>query len=509
MTGLFRMEARMQDYLYKEIAMEEKRELAALLAREYGFQFRNMDSAGRVQNQGASVEGGGEYRNWTAPPSREERCLVSLDGWEIPVRDAVSDIVAAAERVLQAGGQSFLAELDDGEMLGLLEMVCEEITEGQYYPYPTVSRGDREFADYALEMAVLCGRPEEVRQAAWNLQQFVGHVGTFGNALRDVFGSPFWVAVTLEPQDITEGAFPRMAVEALDDVEGASLGLGDFTVHFPKKICFSYAGTDEGFAERFERALKSVAGEMRVSGTGALDREVCLERAGQAFREDCARMVKGFQTNYFEDTHAGEWWRDTLGMEAGEVVSYIQDQDVRSRMGALKEMYRLHTVGGPQGLPDRGSLEELVQISEAFQKDSHQGVAGLASRIRDAVERGMRALGRMEVFQDAAREASGEAGRIVVEVGAELDLEAVSAGEVRLRGRMPDADRLDSPVLLEVYPAGREPFHISLEAAPAVYRHSAFNARWPVLGKAADMLEEREVQAEKKGQRRKMGTVDR
>lgn len=488
----------------KEAVMEEKRELAAFLAREYGFQFRNMDNAGYVPGQGASVGSGGGHHGWM-PPSGEERCLISLDGWEIPVRDALSDIAAAAERVLQEGGQSFLAELDDDEILGLLEMVCEEIAESQYYPYPTVSRGDREFAKYALDLAVLCDRPEEVRQAAWNLQQFVEHVGSFGSALRDVYCAPFWIAVTLEPQDITENAFPRMAVEAMDDLDGAALGLGECTVHFPKKICFSYDGTDEGFAERFERVLESAAGGIRVAGMDGAEQDGCLEMARQAFREDSARMVRSFQADYFEDSHAGEWWHDTLGMDAGEVVSYIQRQDVRSRMGALKEMYRLRTAGGPDGLPAREDLEELAQIGEAFRKDSHQGVAGLASRIRDAAGRGMRALGRMEIFKDAARDAAGGAGRS----GAGLDADAVFAEEARLFGRMPDVDRLDSPVILEVYPAGKEPFHISLEAAPAAYRHSGFAAKWPVLGKAADALEQGEKQMGKKGKEKEKGTVER
>lgn len=481
--------------------MEEKRELVAFLAREYGFRFRNVDGNGHAQTMGAPAEQGGEYHNWTLPPSREERCLVSLDGWEIPVRDAVSDIVAAAERVLQAGGQSFLAELDDDEMLGLLEMVSEEIGEGQYYPYPTVSRGDREFADYALEMAVLCDRPEEVRQAAWNLQQFVEHVGSFGGALRDVYGNPFWMAVTLEPQDIRESGIPRMAVEVLDDLDGAALGLGEFSIRFPRKLCFSFDGTEGGFAERFEKVLGSVAEGMRIAGAADPDREGCLEVARQAFREESARMVKSFHTNFFEDGHAGEWQHDTLGMDTGEVVSYIRGRDARSRMGVLKEMYRLRTAGGPQGLPDRAGLEELVRIGQAFQKDSHQGVAGLASRIRDAAERGIRALGRMEVFRDVVREAAGDAlgegtGGFMEETAG---LDAGLAQEAYLRGRMPDVGRLDSPVVLEVYPAGQDPFRISLEAVPAVYRHSAFAARWPLLGKAADVLEGKEAQKGKKG----------
>lgn len=481
--------------------MEEKKELVAFLMREYGFQFRNVDNAGHVPVQGAPVEGDGEYHNWTGPPSRDERCLVSLDGWEIPVRDALSDIVAAAERVLQDGGQSFLAELDDDEMAGLLEMVSEEIGESQYYPYPTVSRGDREFAGYALDMAVLCDRPEEVKQAAWNLEQFVENVGSFGGALRDIYGSPFWMAVTLEPQDIMESALPRMAVEVIDDLEGASLGLGDFYIRFPEKICFSFDGTEEGFAEEFEKALEKVAGEMEVVSAGEPDREGCLEMVRQAFREESVRMVKSFQTNFFEDSHAGEWWHDTLGMDTGEVVGYIQNQDARSRMGALKEMYRLRTLGGRYGLPDRENLEELARIGEAFQKDSHQGVAGLASRIRDAAERGMRALGRMEVFRDVMQEAAGE--------GVESDKDSVSVGEVRLCGRMPDVGRLDSPVALEVHSVGQNPFRISLEAAPMAYRHGAYAARWPVLEKVADVLEGKEAQTEKKGQERKKGTVER
>lgn len=486
--------------------MEEKRELVAFLMREYGFQFRSMDNAGHVPVQGASVEGDGEYHGWTGLPSREERCLVSLDGWEIPVRDAISDIVAAAERVLQDGGQSFIAELDDDEMVGLMEMVCGEIIESQYYPYPTVSRGDREFAGYALDMAVLCDRPEEVKQAARNLQQFVESVGSFGGALRDVYGSPFWMAVTLEPQDITESALPRMAVEVLDDLDGTSLGLGEFSIRFPGKICFSFDGTEEGFAERFENVLGSVAGGMRVAGIGEADREGCLEMARQAFREESVRMVKSFRTNYFDDSHAGEWWHDTLGMDAGEVVGYIQNQDARSRMGALKEMYRLRTSGGRYGLPDRGQLEELVQIGEAFRKDSHQGVAGLASRIRDAAERGMRALGRMEVFRDVARDAAGE----IEGADAGPDVDAVPAGDARLFGRMPDVGRLDSPVLLEVCPGdGKAPFHISLEAEPMAYRHSANAARWPALEKAADALERGEAQEGKKGKGKRKGEVER
>lgn len=483
--------------------MEEKRELASYLVREYGFQFRNMVNAGYVPGQAASVGSGGEYRGWTALPSGEDRCLVSLDGREIPVRDALSDIAAAAERVLQEGGQSFLAELDDGEMAGLVGMACEEILEGQYYPYPTVSRGDREFAKYALDLAVLCGRPEGVRQAAWNLQQFVENVGSFGGALRDVYCSPFWIAVTLEPQDITENALPRMAVEAMDDLEGAALGLGECTVHFPKKICFSFDGTEEGFAERFGDVLESVAGGIWVSGADGAGREACLETVGRIFREDCARMVKGFRENYFEDRHAGEWWHDTLGMDAGEAIRYIKDQDARSRMGALKEMYRLCTAGGPDGMPARENLEELAQIGEAFRKDSHQGVATLAARIRDAAGRGIWALGRMEVFKDAARDAAGGAGRS----GAGLD--AVFSGEARLIGRMPDVGRLDSPVVLEVYPAGKEPFHISLEASPMAYRNSGFAAKWPALGKAADVLEQREAQAGKKGKEKGKEAVER
>lgn len=500
--------------------MEEKRELVAFLMREYGFQFRNMDNAGYVPVQGASVEGDGEYHDWTVPPSREERCLVSLDGWEIPVRDALSDIVAAAERVLQDGGQSFLAELDDDEMVELLEMVSGEIGESQYYPYPTVSRGDREFAGYALDMAVLCDRPEEVKQAAWNLEQFVENVGSFGGALRDVYGSPFWMAVTLEPQDITKSVIPRMAVEVIDDMEGASLGLGDFYVRFPEKICFSFDGTEGGFVEEFEKTLEKIAGEMEVAGTGEPDREGCLEMVRQAFREESVRMVKSFQTNFFEDSHAGEWWHDTLGMDAGEVAGYIQNQDARSRMGALKEMYRLRTLGGRYGLPDRENLEELVQIGEAFQKDSHKGVAGLASRIRDAAERGMRALGRMEIFRDVMRETAGDAvqetaGDVMREVASDRMQEPAGLGaglmqEVCLRGRMPDVGRLDSPVLLEVRPGdGKDPFHISLEAEPMAYRHGAYAVRWPVLGKVADALEGREAQAGKKGQGRKKETVER
>jgi len=491
----------------KEIVMEEKRELVAFLAREYGFQFRNVDYAG--QAQGVSGESGGEYHDWTKPPSGEERCLVSLDGWEIPVRDALSDIVAAAERVLQDGGRSFLAELDDEEMVGLMEMVSGEISEGQYYPYPTVSRGDREFAEYALDMAVLCDRPEEVRQAAWNLRQFVENVGFFGSALRDVYGSPFWMAVTLEPQDITENALPRMAVEVLDDLDGAALGLGEFSVHFPDKMCFSFDGTEQGFTERFEKVLESVAGGMRVTGTGELDREGCLEMARQAFREDCSRRVKSFRTNYFEDSHAAEWRHDMLGMDAGEVAGYIQNQDARSRMGVLKEAYRLHTSGVLQGLPEKGRLEELARIGEAFQKDSHQGVAGLASRIRDVAERGLRALGRMEVVRGVMREAAVG----VAQEGGEPDMDSVSAGEVRLCGRMPDVGRLDSPVALEVCPAGKQPFRISLEADPVAYRNSAYAARWPLLGKVADALEGKdavgEARAGRKGQERKKGAVER
>lgn len=492
--------------------MEEKRELVAFLMREYGFQFRNVDNTGHVPVQGASVEGDGEYRDWTVPPSREERCLVSLDGWEIPVRDAISDIVAAAERVLQDGGQSFLAELDDEELVGLLEMVSEEIGESQYYPYPTVSRGDREFAGYALDLAVLCDRPEEVKRAAWNLQQFVENVGSFGGALRDVYGSPFWMAVTLEPHDITKSAFPQMAVEVIDDLEGASLGLGDFYVRFPEKICFSFDGTEDGFLEEFEKALEKIAGEMEAVSAGEADREGCLEMARQAFREESVRMVKNFRTNYFEDSHAGEWWHDTLGMDAGEVIGYIQNQDVRSRMGTLKEMYRLRTLGGRYGLPDRENLEELIRIGEAFQKDSHQGVAGLASRIRDAAERGMRALGRMEIFRNVMKETAGDAVR---EGARDLVQESAGLGagpmrEVYLRGRMPDVGRLDSPVLLEVYPGdGKDSFHISLEAESMAYRYSANAARWPVLEKVADALESRETQEKKKGQERKKGTVER
>ena len=492
--------------------MEEKRELVAFLMREYGFQFRNVDNTGHVPVQGESVEGDGEYRDWTVPPSREERCLVSLDGWEIPVRDAISDIVAAAERVLQDGGQSFLAELDDDEMVELLEMVSEEIGECQYYPYPTVSRGDREFAGYALDMAVLCDRPEEVKQAAWNLRQFVESVGSFGGALRDVYGSPFWMAVTLEPHDIMESALPRMAVEVLDDLDGTSLGLGEFSVRFPKKICFSFDGTEDGFAERFEKVLGSIAEGMRVVETGEADREGCLEMARQAFREESVRLVKSFRTNYFEDSHAGEWWHDTLGMDAGEVVGYIQNQDARSRMGALKEMYRLRTLGGRYGLPDRENLEELARIGEAFQTDSHQGVAGLASRIRDAAERGMQALGRMEVFRDVMQEAAGDAVRDGAgdSVRETAGLVAGSTQGVYLRGRMPDVGRLDSPVLLEVYPGdGKDSFHISLEAEPMAYRHSTNAARWPVLEKVADALERKEAQTKKKGQERKKGTVER
>jgi len=217
-------------------------------------------------------------------------------------------------------------------------------------------------------------------------------------------------------------------------------------------------------------------------------------------------MVKSFRTNYFEDSHAGEWWHDTLGMDAGEVIGYIQNQDARSRMGALKEMYRLRTLGGRYGLPDRGQLEELVQIGEAFRKDSHQGVAGLASRIQDAAERGMRALGRMEIFRDVVREAAGE----IEGADAGPDVDAVPVGDARLFGRMPDVGRLDSPVLLEVCPGdGKAPFHISLEAEPMAYRHSANAARWPVLEKAADALERGEKQAEKKGQGRKKETVER
>lgn len=502
--------------------MEEKRELVAFLMREYGFQFKNVDGNVldrnvldrdvHVQAVGDSMEQGGEYRGWAALASREERCLVSLDGWEIPVRDALSEIVAAAERVLQDGGQSFLAELDDDEMVELLEMVSGEIRESQYYPYPTVSRGDREFAGYALDMAVLCDRSEEVKQAAWNLEQFVENVGSFGGALRDVYGSPFWMAVTLEPQDITKSALPRMAVEVLDDLEGASLGLGDFYVRFPEKICFSFDGTEEGFVEEFEKALEKIAGEMEVVGTGEPDREGCLEMARQAFWEESVRMVKNFQTNFFEDSHAGEWWHDTLGMDAGEVVGYIRDQDARSRMGALKEIYRLRTLGGSYGLPDRENLEDLARIGEAFQKDSHQGVAGLASRIRDAAERGMRALGRMEVFRDVMQEDAGDAVR---EGASDLVQQAAGLGaspmqEVYLCGRMPDVGRLDSPVLLEVHPGdGKDSFHISLEAEPMAYRHGAYAVRWPVLGKVADALERREAQAEKKGQGRKKGTVER
>lgn len=500
--------------IYKEIVMEEKRELVAFLMREYGFQFKNMDGNGHVQAMGDSMEQGGEYRGWAALASREERCLVSLDGWEIPVRDALSDIVAAAERVLQDGGQSFLAELDDDEMVELLEMVSEEIRESQYYPYPTVSRGDREFAGYALDMAVLCDRPEEVKQAAWNLEQFVENVGSFGNALRDIYGSPFWMAVTLEPHDITKSALPRMAVEVIDDLEGASLGLGDFYVRFPEKIYFSFDGTEEGFVDEFEKALEKIAGEMEVASAGETDREGCLEMVRQAFREESVRMVKSFQTNFFEDSHAGEWWHDTLGMDAGEVVGYIQDQDARSRMGALKEMYRLRTLGGRYGLPDRENLEELARIGESFQKDSHQGVAGLASSIRDAAERGMRALGRMEIFRDVMREAAGDAVREgagdVVQKAAGADRDSPSVGKVQLFGRMPDVGRLDSPVLLEVHPGdGKECFHISLEAEPMAYRHSAYAARWPVLEKAADALERKEMQAGKKCQERKKGTVER
>ena len=64
----------------KETVMEEKRELVAFLAREYGFRFRNVDGNGHVQTMGAPAEQGGEYHNWTLPPSREERCLVSQIG---------------------------------------------------------------------------------------------------------------------------------------------------------------------------------------------------------------------------------------------------------------------------------------------------------------------------------------------------------------------------------------------------------------------------------------------
>lgn len=502
--------------------MEEKRELVAFLMREYGFQFRDMDGNSldrnvldrnvHVQAVGDSMEQGGEYRGWAALASREERCLVSLDGWEIPVRDALSDIVAAAERVLQDGGQSFLAELDDDETVELLEMVSGEIRESQYYPYPTVSRGDREFASYALDMAVLCDRPEEVKQAAWNQEQFVENVGSFGGALRDIYGSPFWMAVTLEPQDITKSALPQMAVEVLDDLDGTSLGLGDFYVRFPEKIYFSFDGTEEGFVEEFEKALEKIAGEMEVIGTGEPDREGCLEMVRQAFREESVRLVKSFRTNFFEDSHAGEWWHDTLGMDAGEVVSYIQNQDARSRMGALKEMYRLRTSGGQRGLPDRENLEELVQIGEAFQKDSHKGVAGLASRIRDVAERGMQALGRMEVFRDVMREAVRDAVREntgdMAQEGAGLGASLMQ--EVYMRGHMPDVGRLDSPVLLEVHPGnGKDSFHISLEAEPMAYRHGAYAARWPVLEKVAGALERREAQAEKKGQGRKKETVER
>lgn len=501
----------------KEIVMEEKRELVAFLMREYGFQFRSLDRNVldrnvHMQAREESMEQGGEYHDWTVPPSREERCLVSLDGWEIPVRDAVSDIVAAAERVLQDGGQSFLAELDDDEMVGLMEMVCEEISESQYYPYPTVSRGDREFAGYALDMAVLCDRPEEVKRAAWNLQQFVESVGSFGGALRDVYGSPFWMAVTLEPHDIMESALPRMAVEVLDDLDGTSLGFGEFSVRFPEKISFSFDGTEDGFAERFEKVLGSIAEGMRVVETGEADREGCLEMTRQAFREEAVQLVKCFRTNFFEDRHAGEWWHDTLGMDAGEVIGYIQNQDARSRMGALKEMYRLRTLGGRYGLPDRENLEELDRIGEAFQTDSHQGVAGLASRIRDAAERGMQALGRMEVFRDVMREAAGDVARKGASdsVREAAGLDAGSMQEVYLRGRMPDVGRLDSPVLLEIYPGdGKDSFHISLEAEPMAYQHGAYAVRWPVLEKVADALERREAQAEKKGQGRKKGTVER
>jgi len=163
------------------------------------------------------------------------------------------------------------------------------------------------------------------------------------------------VTVTLESQDITENALPRMAVEVLDDLGGAALGLGEFSVHFPDKICFSFDRTEQGFTERFEKVLEPVAVGMRVTGTGEMNREGCLEMARRAFREDCSHMVKSFWTNYFEDSYAVEWRHDMLGMDAGEVAGYIQDQDARSRMGTLKEVYRLHE--------DRDGSEESNSIS--------------------------------------------------------------------------------------------------------------------------------------------------